>query len=134
MHGWLIVGWIWLLAWVAVARFPPEPEAGVAGWWRWVSLDYALCSASLIWASWLLASRVRRWLGWVLDVPLPLVDRRRFGPGLMIFTAVGAGVFLFTFLPGHTLFILGLFMLREWLRWLRSHRLLVESGWGKKMR
>lgn len=133
MHGWLSVGWIWLLAWIAVARFPNGPGAEIAGWWRWVSYDYAISLACLIWASWLLASRVRRWVEWLLYIQLPLTNHRRWMPATALFTAVGAGVFLVAYLPGHSVVILGLFGLREWWRWQESTRLLAGSGSKKIM-
>lgn len=128
----LKVGWVWLLTWTAISRFPPEPEAEVAVWWRWVSTDYVMSIICLVWAAWLLVGIIRKHVVWILEVPLPLSDRRRWGPIVMVVPAAGAGVTLIGFLPGHASVVMILFILREWFRRQAQNRALVKQGWGKK--
>ncbi|MDR6224534.1 hypothetical protein [Desmospora profundinema] len=132
MRQWFLIAWVWLLSWTAVSRFPPEPEAGVAGWWRWVSMDYAVSLVCLVWASWLIVAKVRKCLGWVLQLPLPLLDRRRWGPALAILPIGGAGFTLIGYLPGHAAILFSFFVLREWIRWQASCRALTEQEWGER--
>lgn len=95
------------------------------GWWQWLSVSYVTSLGCLIVTFLLLARIISKNLGWLLHLPLPLRDRRRWLHIIPLLLAGGTLFYLGLHLPGHSLGGTVIFGGREWMMWRKKNQAIL---------
>ncbi len=97
------------------------------GWWQWLSVSYVTSLGCLIVTFMLLARTVSRNLGWLLHLPLPFRDRRKWLHMIPLLLAGGTLFYLGFHLPAHSLGGAVIFGSREWILWRKKHQAILQG-------